>query len=62
MLFDLGVQSNFDQVCLFNRHAVVKVFGSQCLVFGFNFFFELSDLMLRDLELAIQLSNVVLSL
>jgi len=61
VVFNLGIQSNLNKISLLNGHAVIEVLSSKSLVLRFNFLFKLRNLMLGNLELPVELSDVILS-
>ena len=61
VVFNLGIQSNLNKISLLNGHAVIEVLSSKSLVLRFNFLFKLRNLVLGNLELPVELSDVILS-
>jgi hypothetical protein len=61
VVFNLGIQSYLNKISLLNGHAVIEVLSSKSLVLRFNFLFKLRNLMLGNLELPVELSDVILS-
>ena len=62
VVFNLCIQTDLNKVSFLDGHAMIEVLSSKSLVLRLNFFLKLSYLMLRNLELSVEFSNVILSL
>ena len=62
VVFNLCIQTDLNKVSFLDGHAMIEVLSSKSLVLRLNFLLKLSDLVLRNLELSVEFSNVILSL
>ena len=61
VVFNLCIQTDLNKVSFLDGHAMIEVLSSKSLVLRLNFLLKLSDLVLRNLELSVEFSNVILS-
>ena len=62
VVFNLCIQTDLNKVSFLDGHAMIEMLSSKSLVLRLNFLLKLSDLVLRNLELSVEFSNVILSL